>query len=69
VVSIADLAHLVRDVIAQEKPVRILGRTKADIRDVHDIKKVQKELEVCVIPHLKKQLDCRIKLKAFKENT
>jgi len=51
VVSIADLAHLVRNVIAPDKPVRILGRSKTGVagkRYVPDVQKVQKELGLSV---------------------
>ena len=47
VVSIADLAHLVRDLIAPNKPVRILGKadpSHARNRYVPDIAKARREL-------------------------
>ena len=47
VVSIADLAHLVRDLIAPDKPVRILGKadpSHARNRYVPDITKARREL-------------------------
>jgi len=47
VVSIADLAHLVRDLIAPNKPVRILGKANpshARNRYVPDITKARREL-------------------------
>jgi dTDP-glucose 4,6-dehydratase len=47
VVNIADLAHLVRDLIAPDKPVRILGKTdpsNARNRYVPDISKARSEL-------------------------
>jgi len=46
-VSIAELAHLVRDLVAPEKPVRILGRgqnTQGRNRYVPDINKARREL-------------------------
>ena len=51
VISIADLAHLVRDILAPDKPVHILG--KADIgaarnRYVPDISKAQQQLGLSV---------------------
>jgi dTDP-glucose 4,6-dehydratase len=47
IISIADLAHLVRDVLAPDKPVRILGQPTAGAarnRYVPDIRKAQQEL-------------------------
>jgi dTDP-glucose 4,6-dehydratase len=47
VISIAELAHLVRDVLAPEKPVHILGKPAARAarnRYVLDIRKVQQQL-------------------------
>jgi len=47
VISIADLAYLVRDLIAPEKPVRILGKpdpAQARNRYVPDIRKARGEL-------------------------
>jgi UDP-glucuronate decarboxylase len=51
VVSIADLARLVRDLIAPDKPVRILGKadpSHARNRYVPDIRKAQRELDLDV---------------------
>jgi len=51
VVSIADLAHLVRDLIAPDKPVRILGKadpSHARNRYVPDITKARRELGLVV---------------------
>jgi UDP-glucuronate decarboxylase len=51
VISIADLAHLVRDVLAPEKPVHILGKPDAGAsrsRYVPDIRKAQQELGLSV---------------------
>ena len=51
VVSIADLAHLVRDLLAPGKPVRILGQFGGAghrNRYVPDIRKAQRELELQV---------------------
>jgi len=47
VISIADLAHLVRDILAPDKPVHILGQPNpgaARNRYVPDIRKAQQEL-------------------------
>jgi UDP-glucuronate decarboxylase len=51
VISIANLAHLVRDVLAPEKPVHILGKPDpgaARNRYVPDIRKVQQQLGLSV---------------------
>lgn len=51
VVSIAELAHLVRDLLAPDKPVRILGRAADNAgrnRYVPDIRKAQQELGLSV---------------------
>ena len=59
VVSIAELAYLVRDVIAPNKPVRILGRAKigtAGKRYIPDIRKIQKELGLSVRISLKEAI-------------
>ena len=51
VISIADLAHLVRDVLAPEKPVHILGKPDpgaARNRYVPDIRKAQQQLGLSV---------------------
>ena len=51
VISIADLAHLVRDVLAPEKPVHILGKPDAGAsrnRYVPDIRKAQQQLGLSV---------------------
>jgi UDP-glucuronate decarboxylase len=51
VISIADLAHLVRDVLAPDKPVRILGQpdpSAARNRYVPDIRKVQQQAGLSV---------------------
>lgn len=44
VISIAELAHLVRDVLAANKPVHILGKSDAEAarnRYVPDVRKAQ----------------------------
>ena len=59
VVSIAELAYLVRDVIAPNKPVRILGKAKigtAGKRYIPDIRKIQKELGLSVSISLKEAI-------------
>jgi len=51
VISIAGLAHLVRDVLAPEKPVHILGKPypgAARNRYVPDIRKAQQQLGLSV---------------------
>jgi UDP-glucuronate decarboxylase len=51
VISIADLAHLVRDILAPEKPVHILGQPEAGAarnRYVPDIRKAQEQLGLSV---------------------
>ncbi len=51
VISIADLAHLVRDVLAPEKPVHILGKPDPGVshnRYVPDISKAQQQLGLSV---------------------
>jgi dTDP-glucose 4,6-dehydratase len=51
VISIVDLAHLVRDVLAPDKPVRILGQpdpSAARNRYVPDIRKVQQQAGLSV---------------------
>jgi UDP-glucuronate decarboxylase len=51
VISIAELAHLVRDVLAPEKPVHILGKPDARAarnRYVPDIRKAQQQLGLSV---------------------
>ena len=53
VISIADLAHLVRDILAPDKPVHILGQPNPGAdrnRYVPDIRKAQQELglNVCI---------------------
>lgn len=51
VISIADLAYLVRDILAPEKPVRILGQrfpVANRSRYIPDISKPQRELGLCV---------------------
>ena len=51
VISIADLAHLVRDLVAPEKPVRILGKSTghaARSRYVPDISRARAELGLTV---------------------
>ena len=51
VIGIADLAHLVRDVLAPEKPVHILGKPdpgSARNRYVPDIRKAQQDLGLSV---------------------
>jgi dTDP-glucose 4,6-dehydratase len=51
VISIADLAHLVRDVLAPEKPVHILGKPDPGAtrnRYVPDIRKAQQQLGLSV---------------------
>jgi UDP-glucuronate decarboxylase len=51
VISIADLAHLVSDVLALEKPVHILGKADPGAsrnRYVQDIGKAQQELGLTV---------------------
>jgi UDP-glucuronate decarboxylase len=59
VISIADLAHLVRDVLAPEKPVHILGNPDsgaASNRYVPNIKKAQQDLGLKVFTPLDKAL-------------
>jgi dTDP-glucose 4,6-dehydratase len=64
VISIADLAHLVRDVLAPEKPVQILGQANTGAgrnRYVPDIRKVQQDLGLSVtIPLAEaiRRMDC-----------
>ena len=51
VISIAELAHLVRDVLAPEKTVQILGNPDSDAarsRYVPDIRKAQRELSLSI---------------------
>ena len=51
VISIADLAHLVRDILAPDKPVHIIGRPDpgaARNRYVPDISKARQQLGLSV---------------------
>jgi UDP-glucuronate decarboxylase len=59
VISIADLAHLVRDVLAPDKPVRIQGQpdiSAARNRYVPDIRKVQQQLALSVTVRLEEAI-------------
>jgi nucleoside-diphosphate-sugar epimerase len=50
-ISIAELAHLVHDLLAPEKPVHILGKHgpgAARNRDIPDIRKAQQQLGLSV---------------------
>jgi dTDP-glucose 4,6-dehydratase len=59
VISIADLAHLVRNILSPEKPVRILGQNPPDVASnsyVPDISKAQQELGLGVSVPLKEAI-------------
>jgi dTDP-glucose 4,6-dehydratase len=57
VVSISQLAYLVRDLLSPDKPVRIFGKAQAKLernRYVQDIEKIYKYLNLCPTISLKK---------------
>jgi UDP-glucuronate decarboxylase len=61
VISIADLAYLVRDVLAPEKPVQILGKpdpSAARNRYIPDIRKIQQELGLGITIPLADSIRC-----------